>query len=54
MKGPQFLIYINPIVNTLKDMGGAGVTSEVIDSVIEELKIPDAEVEKQLIAVSHE
>jgi restriction system protein len=48
MKGPQFLIYINPIVKTLKDMGGAGVTSEVIDSVIEELKIPDSEVEKTI------
>lgn len=29
-------------------MGGAGVTSEVIDSVIEELKIPDSEVEKTI------
>lgn len=48
MKGPQFLIYINPILNTLKDMGGAGVTSEVIDSVIEELKISDAEVEETI------
>lgn len=48
MKGPQFLIYINPILNTLKDMGGAGVTSEVIDSVIEKLKISDAEVEETI------
>ncbi|MBS1651630.1 MAG: restriction endonuclease [Bacteroidetes bacterium] len=48
MKGPQFLIYINPILNTLKDMGGAGVTSEVIDSIIDKLKISDAEVEETI------
>ncbi|MDF2448077.1 MAG: restriction endonuclease [Bacteroidota bacterium] len=48
MKGPQFLIYINPVVKTLKDMGGAGVTSEVIDSVIEKLKIPESEVEQTI------
>lgn len=46
MKGPQFLSYINPILVTLKEMGGAGITSEVIDNVIDRLKIPDDEVEK--------
>jgi restriction system protein len=46
MKGSQFLDYINPILDTLKDMGGAGITSEVIDRVIDRLKIPDEEVEK--------
>jgi restriction system protein len=48
MKGSQFLTYIKPIVKVLKDMGGAGVTAEVIDSVIEELKIPDSEVKKTI------
>lgn len=48
MKGPQFLVYISPIVETLKDMGGAGVTSDVIDRVIEKLQIPEKEVEKTI------
>lgn len=46
MKGAQFLTYINPILETLKEMGGAGITSDVIDKVIDRLKIPDEEVEK--------
>jgi len=50
MKGPQFLTYINPVLKVLKDMGGAGATSEVIDSVIEYLKIPDSEVEKTIVS----
>lgn len=48
MKGPQFLVYISPIVETLKDMGGAGVTAEVIDRVIERMKIPEKEVEETI------
>jgi restriction system protein len=48
MKGPQFLTYINPILKILKEMGGAGITSEVIDSVIEYLKISESEVEKTI------
>lgn len=48
MKGPQFLIYISPIIETLKDMGGAGVTADVIDRVIEKLKIPEKEVEETI------
>jgi len=48
MKGPQFLVYINPILATLKEMGGVGVTSEVTDKVIERMKIPDSEVEIML------
>lgn len=46
MKGSQFLKYINPILETLQDMGGAGVTSEVIENVIDRMNIPDAEVEE--------
>lgn len=45
MKGSQFLNYINPILSTLKEMGGAGVASEVIDKVVERLKIPESELE---------
>jgi restriction system protein len=46
MKGSQFLKYVNPVLETLQDMGGAGVTSEVIERVIERMKIPEAEVEE--------
>ena len=48
MKGPQFLQYINPILETLKEMGGAGIASEVIDDVIGRMKIPESEVEKTI------
>lgn len=46
MKGPQFLTYINPILLTLQEMGGAGITADVIDKVIDRLNIPEEEVEK--------
>jgi len=48
MKGPQFLTYINPILETLKEMGGAGTAAEVIDRVIERMNIPESEVEKTI------
>ena len=46
MKGPQFLTYLIPILDILKENGGAGSTSEVIDKVIERLNISDIEVSK--------
>lgn len=46
MKGPQFLSYIVPILEILKENGGAGSTSEVIDKVIEKLNIPEEEISK--------
>jgi len=48
MKGPQFLKYVNPVLATLNEMGGAGITSEVMDLVIERMGIPDAEVEQTI------
>lgn len=44
MKGPQFLIYIVPILEILKENGGAGSTSEIIDKVIEKLNISEEEL----------
>ena len=41
MKGPQFLIYIRPLVEVLKNTGGSGVTSDIIDQVIEYMNIPE-------------
>ena len=44
-KGPQFITYMKPIINVLRDMGGAGKSSEVIDEVIQLLKIPDEKIQ---------
>lgn len=41
--GPQFLRYSAPIVDTLKEMGNSGNANEIIDRVIERLKISEAE-----------
>lgn len=48
MKGSQFLKYWQPVLEVLNEMGGAGVRNEVIDRVIEKMKIPEAEVEEQI------
>jgi restriction system protein len=48
MKGPQFLDYFVPILTTLKDMGGAGTTAEVMDKVIAKMQIPEKEAEELL------
>ena len=48
MKGPQFLRYIGPLVEVLKNSGGSGVTSDVIDQVIDYMQIPDEEVEQTI------
>ena len=34
MKGSQFLEYIIPLVEVLKENGGSGTTSDIIDDVI--------------------
>lgn len=48
MKGSQFLIYIPPLVEVLRNIGGSGATADVIDQVIEHMNIPDEEVEKTI------
>lgn len=45
MKGPQFLVYVNPILATLKEMGGAGHAWEVKDKVPVLMNIPEHELE---------
>lgn len=42
-KGPQFLQYAIPIIKILKDLGGSAKPSEIIDKVIDELKISEKE-----------
>lgn len=48
MKGPQFLNYVQPLVEVLRSVGGSGATADVIDQVISYMKIPDAVVEKTI------
>ncbi|MBT8365653.1 MAG: restriction endonuclease [Deltaproteobacteria bacterium] len=48
MKGPQFLVYIQPLIEVLKNNGGSGTTSDIIDQVIETMDIPDKEVAKTI------
>lgn len=44
-KGPEFIRFLKPVLQVLKDSGGSGTTSEVIDRAIELLGIPEAEQE---------
>ena len=48
MKGPQFLVYIRPLVEVLRNSGGSGSTADVIDKVIDHMSIPDEEVEQTI------
>ena len=47
-KGPQFIRFFRPIIEVLKETGGSGTVSEVIDRVIEKMKIPESEQEMML------
>ncbi|HXH11583.1 MAG TPA: Mrr restriction system protein [Alphaproteobacteria bacterium] len=42
-KGPQFLRFCIPIVETLKELGGSGQPKEVTDAVLERLHISEQE-----------
>ncbi len=42
-KGPQFLRFVQPIVETLKEIGNSGTAEEVVDRVVDRLKIPAKE-----------
>lgn len=44
-KGPEFIKYIKPIVETLRELGGSGNAGEVIDIVIDKMKISEEELE---------
>src|SRR6266581_9136667 len=47
-KGPEFIRFFKPILQILKESGGSGTTSEVIDRAIELLQIPESEQEATL------
>lgn len=46
MKGPEFLKYVNPVLKTLQENGGAGESSYVIEKVIDKLGITEVELEE--------
>ena len=43
---PQFLKFFVPIIESLKDLGGSGTASEVIDLAISNMNISEKEQEK--------
>lgn len=47
-KGPDFTRFFRPIVEALKDKGGSGTTSEIIDRAIEILGLTEAEQNQEL------
>ena len=47
-KGSQFVRFIKPIMEVLQEMGGSGTAAEIIDRVIENMRIPEAEQEVTL------
>jgi len=47
-KGPQFLEYMPAIIDTLKENGGSGSASDIIDKVINRLNISESKVEETL------
>lgn len=44
MKGPEFLSYVIPVHEALKNNGGAGSSSEIIEQVLEALDISDKDL----------
>jgi restriction system protein len=48
MKGSQFIKYLNPVLHVLRNNGGIGAASEIIDAVIDHLRIPEAEVDQTI------
>ncbi|MCP3864911.1 MAG: restriction endonuclease [Aestuariibacter sp.] len=46
--GPQFLRYIVPLINVLKEKGGSGTAREITDGVIEKLDISEEELSEKL------
>jgi restriction system protein len=47
-KGPDFLRFVIPLIETLKELGGSGKASEVTDAVLERMDISDEEQIAQL------
>jgi restriction system protein len=48
MQGPHFLVYLKPLVDILKDNGGKGTTSDIIDQVIEKMNVSEEELNETI------
>ena len=48
LRVPQHFRYLNPILDVLRDLGGSGRASEVIDLVIEKMDISEQELEEKI------
>jgi len=44
-EGPQFIRFFKPVIEVLREAGGSGTASEVIDRAIEKMKISEREQE---------
>jgi len=44
-KGPEFIRFMIPIINSLRELGGSGKASEVVDLVIQKVGITDKELD---------
>lgn len=47
-KGGEFSRFIRPLIETLRDMGGSGISREVTDAVIEKMDISEEELSETL------
>lgn len=47
-RGPQFTRFFKPIIDVLRETGGSGTVSGVIDNIIEKLRILESEQEVTL------
>ena len=48
LRVPQHFRYIIPIIEVLKELGGSGRAGEVVDLVVEKLKIPEDELNETI------
>jgi len=47
-KGPQFVQWFGPLLDTLRKLGGSGTPTEVVDQIAEALAIPDDKLNETL------
>lgn len=45
---PSFFQYLGPLIEILKELGGSGTISEIVDRVVEKLQIPESVQERKL------
>jgi len=47
-EGAQFVRYFGPVLDALRELGGSGAPSEVVESIVDTLKIPES-VQNELL-----